>query len=118
MDIQTISIIVAAAGVFIAAINSIRSSRRAEGQRQLTLETQQQALETRQAQLFMQVYNRDNTKAFQKIYEATRFLHDLSSPQAIVEKHHPIGGKAENLDSFADINSMTTFFEGIGVLAS
>ncbi|MHA1939010.1 MAG: hypothetical protein ACXACD_21225 [Candidatus Thorarchaeota archaeon] len=37
MDVQTISIVVAAAGVFIAAINSIRASRRAEEQRQVDL---------------------------------------------------------------------------------
>jgi len=57
VDVQTISIVVAAAGLFIAAINSIYSSRRAEEQRQLTLETQQHALETRQAQLFTQIQN-------------------------------------------------------------
>jgi uncharacterized membrane protein len=39
-DVQTISIVVAAVGVFIAAINSIYSSRRAEEQRQDTLETE------------------------------------------------------------------------------
>jgi hypothetical protein len=37
MDVQTISIVIAAAGVFIAAINSIISSRRAEQQRQADL---------------------------------------------------------------------------------
>ena len=57
MDVQTATVVIAGISVIIAAVNSIYSSRRAETQRALTLKTQQQALETRQAQLFMQVYN-------------------------------------------------------------
>jgi hypothetical protein len=39
MDIQTISIVVAAAGVFIAAINSVYSSREARQQRRIEIDT-------------------------------------------------------------------------------
>lgn len=48
MDIQTISIVIAAVGVFIAAMNSVYSSREAWQQRQTEIET-------RQAELFMQI---------------------------------------------------------------
>ncbi|MCW4040091.1 MAG: hypothetical protein NWE83_04975 [Candidatus Bathyarchaeota archaeon] len=48
MDVQTISITVAGIGIFIAAINSIISRRKADQQRQTEIET-------RQAELFMQL---------------------------------------------------------------
>jgi hypothetical protein len=66
VDVQTISIVVAAAGVFIAAINSIYTSRRADEQRQLTLETQQHALER------ARVYNRWSTKEVTNAYVRLR----------------------------------------------
>ena len=55
-----------ASGVFIAAINQILSNRRAEKQRELTQQTQQLTLETRQEQLFTQLYNRWNSRDFAK----------------------------------------------------
>jgi type II secretory pathway pseudopilin PulG len=70
LDIQTISIVIAAAGVFIAAINSVYSSREARQQRQTEIET-------RQAELFMNVYNRWNTTELQAAYGLARF--DIAS---------------------------------------
>lgn len=57
MDVQSITVVIAGISVIVGVINPILSSRRADEQRQLTLNTQQQALETRQAQLFMQIYD-------------------------------------------------------------
>jgi hypothetical protein len=57
VDVQTISIVIADSGVFIAAVNQILSRRRAD-------KTAQLQLETRQAQLFMQLYNRYSSREF------------------------------------------------------
>jgi hypothetical protein len=54
MDIQTVSVVVAMIGLLIAAINQIYTSRQANAQRQTEIET-------RQAELFMQVYQRFNS---------------------------------------------------------
>lgn len=59
VDVQTISIVVAAVGVFIAAINSVYSSREATRQRQTEIET-------RQAELFMQMYRDWSAPGFRK----------------------------------------------------
>jgi hypothetical protein len=73
MDVQTATVLITGISVIIAAVNSIISSRRADVQRALTLKTQQQALETRQAQLFMQVYNRWSSIEVTKGYGFLRY---------------------------------------------
>ena len=114
MDVQTISIVVAAAGVFIAAINSIYASRRAEEQRQLTLEAQQEALETRQAQLFMQVYNRWSTKEVANAYIMLRDVYRKEDIEALIQD---IRGKRDfDLDQATVRQMMATYFEGLGML--
>jgi len=59
MDIQNVSIALAGIGIFIAAVNSIISSRKADQQRQTEIET-------RQAELFMHLYHRWSSPAFRK----------------------------------------------------
>ena len=51
MDIQTATIVITGIGVLIAAINQIYMSRQTNEQRK-------RELETRQAELFTQIYNR------------------------------------------------------------
>jgi hypothetical protein len=85
MDLQTVTVLITGISVIIAAVNSIFSSRRAEEQRALTLKTQQQALETRQAQLFMQIYNRWSTKEFADAYEKLRFVYKQEEWDAMLE---------------------------------
>jgi len=61
----TIGILSACVGVVIGVVNQILSRRRVE-------KTQQLTLETRQAQLFMQVYSRWTTKEMTSAYGLTR----------------------------------------------
>ena len=68
MDVQTISVVIAAVSVVIGVINSILSSRRAE-------KNDEQMLETRQAQLYMQLYNRWNSLDFAKAYTQVRYVY-------------------------------------------
>ena len=69
-------------------------------------------LETRQAQLFMQVYNqwssRDSVKAFARIRYGDFEWTDLED---FMEKYGP-----GNPDAFADQLTMNHFFDGLGVL--
>jgi hypothetical protein len=61
VSVETISIVIATVSVVIGVINSILSSRRAE-------KNDEQTLETRQAQLYIQIYNRWNSKEIVHAY--------------------------------------------------
>lgn len=113
VSVETVSIIVAAAGVFLAAINQILSNRRAE--------------EQRQTQLLMQIYSQWNTKSFQQQYGRVRYYY--ANPDLLgsyqdweklmgLEPNQPFWTTLDdkNLDAYSDVNSMSEFFEGIGVL--
>ena len=73
---------------------------------------QKQQLETRQAQLFMQVYGRWNEESFSKQY--THFLYGLhwSSYEELKEK---ILSDIQNWETIANV---IRFFEGVGVLVN
>ena len=112
MNVETATVLVAGVSVVIAAINSIISSRRAEEQRQLTLEAQQQALETRQAQLFMEVYNRWNSRDIVKAYGMTRYEYHYDTFDEYLQKYHI----SANPEAWTDMMTLNTFYEGLGVL--
>ncbi|MBN2334660.1 hypothetical protein JXL21_03805 [Candidatus Bathyarchaeota archaeon] len=100
--LQTVSICV---GVFYYII-TIRTNQ--QNQR-LTLDAQQQSLETRQAQLFMQLHNRmlDELKS---IDQERLMLNKLSGFDEYLEKY-------ENDKEFRDsFNTISNFYEGIGVM--
>ena len=102
VSIETASIIVAATGVVLAAINQIISNRRAEQQRQ--------------TQLFMDLYNRWNTKEVSQQYGRIRFQYHIENYDDYI---HLIGYEDERLDNveaFSDFHNLAQFFEGIGVL--
>ena len=75
-SIETISIM-------IAAINQIYTSRQANEQRK-------RELETRQAELFMQIYNRWTDKDMAAAYGLTRFQYtkEWETPEEAFEKIH------------------------------
>jgi hypothetical protein len=110
MDIQTISIIIAAIGVFIAAINSVYSSRESRQQRQTEIDT-------RQAELFMNVYNRWNTKEMQAAYGLARF--DIVPKVKDYEdwrQNYSVRGGPQNLETWLNLQLLVTYFEGLGML--
>jgi hypothetical protein len=125
MDIQTVSVVIAAIGLFIAAMNQIYSSRQANQQRaielknqELSLQAQQQALETRQAELFMNLYNRWNSIDIQSAYGNLRHIYHFSDWQEFVQKYsvRPPLGSPENFKSWLNYQILLTHFEGLGVL--
>lgn len=97
-DIQTLSIALAAVGIFIAAINSILSNRRADQQRQ--------------TELFMNIYNRFQDKEFGK----TMFRIETEYLWTDLDEFEQKYGIETNLEVYAEINSIARYFEGVGVL--
>ena len=104
-SIETISIVIAAVSVVIGVINSIRSNQKAEEQRQTEIET-------RQAQLFMDLYETYRNKDFRKQFyqfmyhmnwtDYDNFKKDLESETG--------------LESVSDLGALMGYFEGIGFL--
>jgi hypothetical protein len=110
-EIQTISVVVAATSVVAFVINSIITSRKTEKTQELTLKSQQQNLETRQAQLFMQIYS--------KIYDP-EFLNNGREAMNIDYKNlDDFNAKLShetNRDLYGKFWSFPWFLEGMGVL--
>jgi hypothetical protein len=106
MDVQTATVVIAGIGVIIGVINSIVSSRRAE-------RTAQLALETRQAQLFMQLYNRWNSPDVIKAYGYARYMYD--KPEEF-DEFFSAEHAFHDLDTYARWQMLVTYFEGLGIL--
>jgi hypothetical protein len=124
MDVQAATIVITGIGVLIAAINQIYTSRQANQQRaieiknqELALQAQEQALETRQAELFMQIYNRWNTREMLTAYGLTRFI---IGPQVKDfedwRTNHSLPGGQQNLKTWLPLQLLGTYFEGLGML--
>ena len=111
MDVQTMSVVIAAVSVVIGVINSILSSRRAA-------ENDQMMLETRQAQLFSQISSwwrsREAIKAYRNIryhYYEDKIENNLSWSD-FFEKY----GSHGDVEAYSDQMTLWAFFEGIGIL--
>jgi hypothetical protein len=105
IDLPTISVVIAASSVVIGVINSILSSRRSARNEKLTLET-------RQAQLFMQLYNRFHNKEFWEYFNEFIYGFNAENPDEFMEKYGPIN----NPEAFSKMQSVMSYFFGIGVL--
>jgi len=77
-----------------------------------TRKNQEMQLETRQAQLFMQVYNRFNSRAFVSQLNEIRFRWSYTDLDDFMEKYGP----KTNPEANDSMGSTIYFFEGIGVL--
>jgi hypothetical protein len=103
MDIQTATIIITGIGVLIAAVNQIYTSRQANQQRQ--------------TQLFMDLYNRWNTKQFAQIYGSLRYQQKgYEEFNQLWEQHGDYTSHLKDVDNYSEYQTFATFFEGIGVL--
>jgi len=103
IDIQTISILIAAASVVIGVSDFILSSRYAREERR-------RELETRQAQLFMTIYDSFHHPEFFDRY--TDFLSwHWDDYDDFMKRYGPKNPKA-----WYGMGSVAAFFEGIGVL--
>lgn len=66
LTIQTIGVGIAVVSVVIGVVNSILMSRREDRRKELSLRNQEITLETRQAQLFMALYEHNNSIDYKK----------------------------------------------------
>jgi hypothetical protein len=73
VDVQTIGVLVTAASVSVAAIYYAFTLRINLKNQELGLKAQQQTLETRQAQMFMNIYEKHSSAEFGKAWEKTVF---------------------------------------------
>ena len=105
MDVQTITVVIAGISVIVGVMNSILSSRRAE-------KNDEQTLETRQAQLYMQIYNRWNSRDLVNAYVHTRYVYQWRDFEDFMSKYHTL----TNPEASTNLTMMAYFFEGLGVL--
>ena len=77
-----------------------------------TRKNQKLTLETRQAQLFMQLYDQFRDKEFQKDISSIYNIWEWKDYDDFEEKY----GRTTNPEKYSSYASVVTFFEGIGVL--
>jgi hypothetical protein len=95
--LQSISYMAAAVSLFVGAVYYIMNLRF--------------AAQTRQAQLFMQLYDRFHDTVFWKQYADIIFKTDWKDMNDFWNKYGP-----ENTEAFAEWMSFGTYFTGIGVM--
>lgn len=113
MDVQTIGVLVAASSVTTAAIYYVLTLKYSRRTQELALKAQQQALETRQAQLFIDVYKTDESSEFQTIWWETYRTWAWKDYDDFMKKYSVLGG---NYISYGKLLSIFSHFEGMGVL--
>ena len=78
---------------------------------QLAARSQEQTLETRQAQLFMQLYSIYESKDFLKDYTDI-WRYEYSDIKDWMQKYHPM----VNPEAYASFMRVGRFYEGVGIL--
>ncbi len=114
LTLQTIGILLTGLTVSIAAIYYTLTLRYTRRNQELTLKAQEQALETRQAQLFMNVYNQSFTnRQFLDSLNRVLNLHweDLDEYLELFDYTNP-----KTRENRLAMGTLVGFFEGVGVL--
>jgi hypothetical protein len=111
MDVQTLGVVIAAVSVVIGVVNSILMSRREDRRRELMSKNQDITLETRQAQLFMNLYAHMRGKEF---VEDSRELTSWEW-EDFVDFRRKYGSRGDRELNTIFV-STGNFFDGIGVL--
>jgi hypothetical protein len=111
MTLQTIGILLTAVTVSIAAIYYTLTLRYTRRNQELTLKAQEQALETRQAQLFMSIYSTYSSAEFHKAYREI-----LNCQWKDYDDFQSKYGFEVNPDADAKGRMINAYFEGVGVL--
>ena len=106
--LQSASYIAGALGVCVAAVYYVLNLRMNQKNQELSLKTQQQTLETRQAQMFMNIYQQTTTKEF-----ASAFRTYISCEWKNYDEYNEKVQKKEFFDQYM---MLCMYFEGLGVL--
>lgn len=97
IDLQTLSVIVAASSVVLGVIYYLYNLRT--------------TLETRQASLFMQLYGIYESKDFLKDY-TDLWKYEYTDINDWMQKYHPV----KNPEAYASFMRIGRFYEGVGIL--
>ena len=108
VDVQTIGVLITAASVSVAAIYYAFTLRINIKNQEQGLKAQQQTLETRQAQMFMNIYDKHSSIEFSKAWEKTVF-----TPWRTWEEFSKLWENPEFNDAAMLIG---TSYDGLGVL--
>jgi hypothetical protein len=109
-EIQAAYYMVAATGVLVAAVYYIYNMGQTRKTQELALKSQQQTLDTRQAQLFMQIYDKSTQKEFMKdMFEI--FSEWKWTDYTDFQKKYRL-----NPENYIKFWTVSDYFEGIGVL--
>ena len=103
VDVQTIGVLVTAASVSLAAIYYIFTLR-------INMRTQQQTLETRQTQLFIQLYSQYHNKDWVTAAFKTEMM-EFQGWDEFWDKYGP-----SNEEAAVSWDMLSHFFEGAGIL--
>jgi fibrillarin-like rRNA methylase len=107
-EIQAVYYMVAATGVLIAAIFYILNIRISQRNQELMLKAQQQTLETRQAQMFMNIYDKVSSTEFTNAWEKV-----ILTPWSTFEEYSKLWDDPD-FNEAAILVAHT--YEGVGVL--
>jgi hypothetical protein len=111
VDVQTIGVVVTAASVSVAAIYYMFTLRMNMKTQELTLKAQQQASETRQAQLFIQLYTTFTSYDFKSKWNEVMHVWEWKDFEDFDFKYG-----FSNSEEFSKLDLIGTYFEGIGVM--
>jgi len=96
VDYSTLSIVFTGLSISIAAFYYISTLRNTRRNQELTLRAQEQAVETRQAQLFMEMYRDFKRSDIQQAYNDIVFVWNWDNPEDFDEKY----GRRNNCEEF------------------
>jgi hypothetical protein len=109
--LQTVSYLVGAVSFAVTCAYYIVNLANNRRNQELTLKAQDQTLETRQAQLFMQLYGIYESKDFLKDY-TDLWRYEYIDINDWMSKYHPL----KNPEAYASFMRIGRFYEGVGIL--
>ncbi len=112
LTLQMVRDVVAIFGVIAGFSYYVLTVRNAQRTRELSLKAQEQALETRQAQLFMNLYETWSSPEFRKRSNWINRVIEYEDSEDFHRKY----GVVVDPDAFASWASVAAYYEGIGVL--
>jgi len=99
-------------GILVGIIYYLFIMRNSQRNQELTLKAQEHALETRQAQLFMEIYNEYRNKEFQRNISSIYNIWEWEGYDDFQEKY----GRSTNSEAYSSFASVNSYFEGMGLL--
>jgi hypothetical protein len=108
VELGTVLSFIQAFGIVVGVVYYIMNIQNNQKNQELMLKAQQQTLETRQAQMFLGVYNKMSDKEFTRAYNTV-----MNTSWSSYQEFSDLRKNNEFYEAFLLING---FFEGVGVL--